>query len=78
MSKSNYSIKALKECARYILFCNNKEMYDYLDFCDDNNLNPLDIKHSTNRDHIFVSALVGLGLTLVKSNNEYTIVKGKK
>jgi hypothetical protein len=51
--------QALVLVAHYIL--DDKELNDYDDWCDFNDLDPKDIQGEKQRTHVYAMALIGLG-----------------
>lgn len=51
---------ALLDVADYIANFSDSERLDYVNYCDENELDPNDIG---NNGHVYARALVGLGLT---------------
>lgn len=60
---------ALIKVAEYIVDCENNEYDSYVSFCEENGLDPKNIRGKKQRDHVYALALVGLGLEFLKLND---------
>lgn len=57
---------ALTQVAEYIIDCENGEYDSYVSYCDENELDPKDIRGAGQSDHVYALALIGLGLEFPK------------
>jgi hypothetical protein len=54
---SEKTLAALESVAAYIVDCEGREFEDYVRYCDDNGLNPSDIKGVENQKHVYAQTL---------------------
>jgi hypothetical protein len=54
--------QALVRIARYIIDTDNKDYRDYIEFCDDNGLDPKDIQGEIQSNNVYALCLIGLGM----------------
>lgn len=59
---------ALTQVAEYVLDCENNEYDSYVSFCDENELDPKDIRGAGQSNHVYALALIGLGLDFPEDN----------
>ncbi len=64
ISKARF--EALEDAAMYIIACDNKECEDYIEWCEENDLNPFKIRGKEQKNHPYAIALFGLGLKFPK------------
>lgn len=53
---------AMTRVAEYIVDCESGEYDSYVSYCDENELDPKDIRGAGQSDHVYALALIGLGL----------------
>lgn len=54
--------QALAKVAEYVVDCESREYDNYVSFCNENDLNPTNIRGSRQSKHVYALALIGLGL----------------
>lgn len=54
-------LEALEKVADYILDCENQEYDSYVEYCEDNELEPSDIHGEQQSQHVYALALIGTG-----------------
>jgi len=59
-------LKALTKVADYITDCENSEYDSYVEYCEENELEPSDIHGKEQSNHVYALALIGLGLDFPK------------
>lgn len=64
MRKKNHVSKkgAMTQVAEYIVDCESNECDSYIEFCEENELDPKDIRGLRQSSHVYALALIGLGL----------------
>lgn len=59
---------ALTQVAEYIVDCESNECESYQTYCDENDLNPKDIRGLGQSKHVYALALIGLGMEYPKDS----------
>ncbi len=59
-------LKKLVDIADWIMSCDNKEYDDYVNYCDDNGLDPAKINGREQSKHVYAKALISLNMTFPK------------
>jgi hypothetical protein len=54
--------QALVRIAHYIIGTDNKDYFDYIDYCDENGLDVKDIQGEKQSNHVYALSLIGLGM----------------
>lgn len=55
-------LNAMRKACQYIVDCESNEYDSYVSFCEENGLEPKNIRNQANKAHVYALALIGLGL----------------
>ena len=62
MFKEAEKVQSLIEVAEYVIDCESREYESYVEYCEENSLDPALINAPEQSSHVYAKALIGLGL----------------